>query len=263
MTAAYEDLKDHGKVHIWRGRAPDELDPADVALLSEEELEVVSRGSRKAAVRYTASHAALRRVLAEYLGVAPTAIGLGRRPCPRCEHPRHGRPRVDWPVTDLDFNFSRSGPHWLLAVGASGQLGVDVEDGRNLDVEGASALVMSDAELAYARSSSDTADRQSTFFRCWTRKEAVVKAIGVGIIADLKAIDIQPARSGPVLVRHTEPTGPDSWLVMDLPTVDGAFAALARESGSTGPVELRHYDELALATASGSRIEQARGALVA
>ncbi|MGW1108612.1 4'-phosphopantetheinyl transferase family protein [Streptomyces sp. NPDC002540] len=243
MTAAYEYLRDRDAAHIWHGRAPDEPAPGDAVLLGEDELRSVRRMSSRAAARYTASHAALRRVLARYLDVAPQEVVLGRRPCPRCGHPRHGRPRVDAPVTDLDFNFSRSGGHWLLAVVVGRQVGVDVEDGRRLDVEGASKLVMSASELAHARSRPDEAARLDAFFRAWTRKEAVVKASGVGIITNLKAVDVQPHRDGPVVVRHTEPTGPGTWLVQDLPTAGGAFAALAREAGSTGPVELCDYEE--------------------
>ncbi|MEU9363211.1 4'-phosphopantetheinyl transferase superfamily protein [Streptomyces avermitilis] len=243
MTAAYENLRDRDAVHIWQGRAPDALAPGDTDLLSEEERHLVRRLPDAAAVRYAAAHAALRRVLAEYLDVAPGDIVLGRRPCPRCAHPRHGRPRIDWPPTDLDFNLSRSGPRWLLAVVVGRQVGIDVEDGRSLDVEGASKLVLSASELAHVRSAPDEAARSHAFFRCWTRKEAVVKASGVGIITDLKAVDVRPALDGPVVVTHTEPTGPDTWLVQDLSVADGVFAALAREAGSTGPVVRRGDEE--------------------
>ncbi|MFD7998265.1 4'-phosphopantetheinyl transferase family protein [Streptomyces mirabilis] len=242
MTAAYEYLRDHDAVHVWRGRAPDTLAPDDTSLLSEEELRAVRRLPRPAATRYASAHAGLRRVLAEYLGAPPHALVLGRRPCPRCAHPRHGRPRIDWPPTDLDFNLSRSGPYWLLAVTAGRQVGVDLEDGRGLDTEGASRLVMSRSELAHVASLPDETARLHAFFRCWTRKEAVVKASGVGIITNLREVDVQPAAHGPVVVTHSEPTGPDAWLVEDLPMVDGLFAALARQAGADGPVVPQRYE---------------------
>lgn len=244
MTAAYELLRDRDAVHIWRGRAPDALRPGDTDVLSAQELRMVRRLPAAAATRYAAAHAAVRRVLAEYLGVPPRDLVLGRRPCPRCAHPEHGRPRVDWPPTDLDFNLSRSGAHWALAVVVGRQVGVDLEDDRALDVEGASRFVMSASELAHILSAPDGTARMHAFFRCWTRKEAVVKAIGVGIVTDLSEVDVRPAEDGPVLVTHVEPTGPDTWLVQDLPVLDGVFAALAREAGRTGPVVLRHYEDL-------------------
>ncbi|MEV6163200.1 4'-phosphopantetheinyl transferase superfamily protein [Streptomyces sp. NPDC052052] len=243
MTAAYEELRDHAVVHIWRGRAPDTLTADAVELLSDDERATVRRLPGPAAARYAAAHTAVRRVLAGYLDVPPRELVLGRRPCPRCAHPRHGRPRIDWPPTDLDFNLSRTGPHWLLAAVVGRQVGVDMEDDRTLDVAGASRLVLSASELAHVMGASGT-ERAHAFFRCWTRKEAVVKAIGVGIITDLSEVDVRPAEDGPVLVTHQEPTGPDTWLVEDLPTVDGVFAALAREAGATGPVVHRHYEDL-------------------
>jgi 4'-phosphopantetheinyl transferase len=254
MTAAYERLRDRDAVHIWRGRAPDTLPPDDTDLLSEEELQMVRRLPDAAAVRYAAAHVAVRRVLCAYLGVPPREVVLGRRPCPRCAHPRHGRPRIDWPPTDLDFNLSRSGPHWLLAVVAGHQVGVDLEDDRSLDVDGASQLVMSALELAHVRARPDATARTHAFFRCWTRKEAVVKAIGVGIITDLSEVDVRPAEDGPVLVTHAEPNSPDTWLVQDLPRVDGVFAALAREAGAAGPVEFHRYEELVSSPQTGALV---------
>jgi 4'-phosphopantetheinyl transferase len=196
-------------------------------------------------VRYAAAHAALRRVLSHYLAVPPGEVILGRRPCPRCAHPRHGRPRIEWPPTDLEFNLSRSGPHWLLAVVVGHRVGVDLEGDRSLDVDGASERVMSAPELAHVCSRSDASARTRAFFRCWTRKEAVVKAIGVGIVTDLRAVDVQPGQDDPVLVDHIERNSPDTWLVQDLPMADGLFAALAREAGAAaGPVEIHRYEEL-------------------
>ncbi|WP_328480608.1 4'-phosphopantetheinyl transferase superfamily protein [Streptomyces sp. NBC_00377] len=240
-TAELERLRAQDAVHIWRGRAPDALLPEDAALLSAAELEVVRRRSQQAAVRYAGTHAALRRILARYLGVPAEQIRLGRQPCPRCEHPEHGRPRIDWPPSGLDFNLSRSGGHWLLAVVADRQVGADVEDGRTVDVEGSSTIVLTDDELAHMRAQPTGELRLAAFFRCWTRKEAVVKASGVGIVADLRTIEVRPADDGPVRVTHVEPNGPDTWTVQNLPTGPGLFAALAREAGSTGPVVLRDY----------------------
>ncbi|MFD4630216.1 4'-phosphopantetheinyl transferase family protein [Streptomyces sp. NPDC058284] len=255
MTVAYERLRVRDAVHIWQGRAPDALAPGDTGLLSEEELQMVRRLPDAAAVRYAAAHVALRRVLSHYLGVLPREVVLGRRPCPRCAHPSHGRPRIDWPPTDLSFNLSRSGPQWLLAVVVGHQVGVDLEDGRSLDIDGASKLLMSAPELAHVRSRPDESARTDAFFRCWTRKEAVVKAIGVGIITDLSEVDVRPAEDGPVLVTHAEPNSPDTWLMQDLPMVDGMFAALAREAGAAGPVELHRYEDLARRTTDAAHPE--------
>lgn len=248
MTAVYDRLRDCAEVHIWHGRAAEAPRPGGTALLSDEEARKVRRLPGAAAVFYAAAHTAVRRVLSEYLGVPPRGVVFARQPCPRCAHPKHGRPRIGWPSTGLDFSLSRCGPHWLLAVGAGHPVGVDLEDDRPLDVDRASGFVMSAAELAHVGAAPDDAARRHAFFRCWTRKEAVVKAIGVGIATDLREVDVQPADDGPVLVPGTDGLGP--WLVQDLPRPDGMFAALAREAaGPAGPAVFLRYEELEAGTA--------------
>ncbi|WP_327258015.1 4'-phosphopantetheinyl transferase family protein [Streptomyces sp. NBC_01244] len=237
--ASYRALREDDAVHVWQGVASDHPEPGAAELLSAEERALAVRRSGRAGIRYANIHAAVRRVLARYLESDPGEIRLGRQPCPRCPDPAHGRPAVVWPPTGLDFNLSRSGGHWLLALTADRQVGVDIEDPRLLDdFTGTSLFVMSREELAHLASLADEEARTAAFFRGWTRKEAVVKASGVGIVADLSAIEVRPQDAGAVLVRHRELRGPDSWIVQDLPLGPGRYAALAREAGSTGPVFL-------------------------
>jgi len=261
MTAAYELLREQDAVHVWRGRAADAPGPDGTGPLSDEEAHKARRLPAPASARYAAAHTALRRVLSEYLGVPPREVVLGRHPCPRCTRARHGRPRIDRPPVDLEFSLSRSGPHWLLAVTAGHPVGVDLEDDRPLDVGGAATFVLSAAELAHVGSAPDDTARRRAFLRCWTRKEAVVKAIGVGIATDLREVDVRPADDGPVLVPRTE--GPGPWLVRDLPMPDGMFAALARETaGPAGPAVFRRYEELEAGEAGTAGPAQTRKVLV-
>ncbi|MEU9388075.1 hypothetical protein AB0D38_47385, partial [Streptomyces sp. NPDC048279] len=51
----------------------------------------------------------------------------------------------------------------------------------------------------------------------------------------------QAAQDEPVLVTCAEGPGPDTWLVQDLPVLDGVFAAVAQEARRAGPVVVRHY----------------------
>ncbi|MFC8366395.1 4'-phosphopantetheinyl transferase family protein, partial [Streptomyces griseorubiginosus] len=150
-------------------------------------------------------------------------------------------PPTEGPPTALPYTLTRSGGHWRPAGAAPRPVGADIEDGRTVDVHGSSTIVLTDDELAHMRAQSTEELRLEAFFRCWTRKEAVVKASGVGIVADLRTIEVRPATDGPVRVTHVEPNGPDTWTVQNLPAGPGLFAALAREAGSTGPVLMRDY----------------------
>lgn len=251
-TGLHRTLRDTGAVHVWQGRAPGLLSPADRAVLSVPEREQLRGMAAGAGVNYAGVHAAVRRVLARYTGVEAAALRIGRRACPRCGGAPHGRPGIEWPDSDLEFNLSRSGAHWLLAIAAGRQVGVDIEDGAATDVsEESSLLVMSDAEIAHIEGQPDAGSRRREFFRCWTRKEAVLKASGVGIIADLPSVEVRPESRPAALVHHAEPTGPATWRVEDLPLGPPLFGAVAQELGSAGPVVHHRLAE----TDAGIRID--------
>jgi 4'-phosphopantetheinyl transferase len=232
-------------VHVWHGRVPDVADPADLALLDDVELRAFRARSAPLDGHYAGAHAVVRRILVDhYLGGPPTTIRFGRQRCPRCGDHTHGRPRIVAPATRLDFSLSRSGPYWLLAVTAGGQVGVDIEQHVGLDFESAAQAVLSEDELAILRGTRGERGREEFFLRTWTRKEAVLKAAGVGIVADLSGLDVHPLRGGPVRIEHIEPGIHGSWAVEDIGVGAGLSAALARETGRPGPVLLRHGDVL-------------------
>ncbi|MFE5261889.1 4'-phosphopantetheinyl transferase family protein [Streptomyces coelicoflavus] len=237
--ASYRTLHETDAVHVWQGKVTDHFDPVVLALLSPDERAVAARRPAPIGTRYAKVHAEVRRILASYLDADPGELRMGRMPCPRCPDPAHGRPRLVAPGTDLDFNLSRSGPHWLLAVSARGPVGVDLETARPVaDLWTTAAAVMSPSELRHLRSLPDEAARTAAYYRAWTRKEAVVKASGVGVVADLRAVDVRPHASAPVSVRHAEPRGPQVWLVRDLPLGPDRYGALAGEPEAHGPVLL-------------------------
>ncbi|HEU5332070.1 MAG TPA: 4'-phosphopantetheinyl transferase superfamily protein [Actinocrinis sp.] len=239
--------------HVWHGsldHAQAEPDLAAAALLSPAERARARMLGAGTADLYVASHVAARRILAAYLGLDPAGLRLGRRLCPQCADPSHGPPSVLWPPTGLSYNLTASAGHWLLAVTEDDPLGIDLEiadtgpgarPGEAGTPEQAAPVALTGRELAYVDGFADPAARRAAFLRCWTRKEAVVKAIGVGLVADLRAIDVDPARFAPVTVRYGVLPGPAEWVVRDLPLGPGRHAALARPASAKGPVNLYEY----------------------
>ena len=88
---------------------------------------------------------------------------------------------------DLRFNVSHSGSLALVAVTVGNEIGVDVEHLRDVShVEQIAGRYFHTDEIAAIRSAEPT-DRTATFLRCWTAKEAVLKALGIGITSSLDA----------------------------------------------------------------------------
>jgi 4'-phosphopantetheinyl transferase len=216
------------EVHIWHGQVTGEPAGADFAVLSAAEQARAARFARPGdRARFVAAHAAQRRLLARYLGTDPAAIRFGRSPCCKCGSGEHGRPAVEWPAAGLSHNLSRSGQHWLLAVAAGGPVGVDIECHRDIDHDRMAEACLTGSEQLYLRGQR-AEQRRQVFFRCWTRKEAVLKACGVGLAAKLTSLEVYPAQAGAVEVHHSSGSCPDTWLVQDMAGVG---------AGSSGSVE--------------------------
>ncbi len=199
-----------GQVHVWCAR----LDAhafdlaACRACLSDEER---ARADRfrvpDAARRFTAARARLRDVLGGYLSIPAKEIRLAVA--------EGGKPHV--PGDPLHFSVSHSADLVVLAVGAA-PLGVDVEDlRRHVDMM-AIARRFFTAEEAAALDRLPVAGRARAFYRLWTRKEAVLKARGVGLA--------EPLRSVPVSI-DPGPSSAAEWALVDLDLGEDAVGALA------------------------------------
>jgi len=99
-----------------------------------------------------------------------------------------GKPRLA--SSEIDFNLSHSGSEALIGIGSAGEIGVDLEVVRA--VPEAAALV---AEYCTGNERdewlcTDTSERDLWLLRCWTRKEACLKAIGAGHFHPPAAIEV-------------------------------------------------------------------------
>lgn len=113
------------------------------------------------------AHVLVRRLLGEYLDVAPSAVRITRQPCTGCGGP-HGRPVVAG-ATGVHFSLSHAGDLVAVALAAV-PVGVDVEQVPPPHVAGETAPTAlhpgEPAELAAL----PEAARPAAFARCWTRK---------------------------------------------------------------------------------------------
>lgn len=227
-----------GEVHVWRASLYVSGDRLDVLAghLDEGELAQAERfrfdEDRR---RFLASHGYLREVLGSYLGVSPHDV--------RFTNDEHGKPTLAGASArnPIRFNMSHCKSTALYAVSLGREVGIDVEDIRPETADAAVARrFFAEAEAA-ALEALPQAERTAAFFACWTRKEAFLKARGLGLMAPLDAFEVSLLPDEPAAIKSTafDPREASRWTLLSLCPGEGLAAALAVEgSGWT----LRLYE---------------------
>ena len=155
---------------------------------------------------------ALRVCLAERLGCTNRQLSFDRL--------EHGKPvaRVAGRLVDTGFNVSHSGRHGLIAIGARDCLGVDVEERVDQrDLEGIGSMVYGPSERRFLGIAAGR-ERVRLFYRLWSMKEALIKALGTGFSLSPSGFEIpgpmlRGARSGVFRFPHLPSR---EWRLLDL-----------------------------------------------
>jgi 4'-phosphopantetheinyl transferase len=223
-----------GQIHVFR---VDLLAHADLELraraaLSADELERCDRFKfphlRR---RYAIGRAALRTVLGAALGREPGSLRFAYGP--------QGKPALAEPRAALSFNVSHSEDLALIAVGACEDLGVDLE--HRDPSRGCRAI----AKRFFAPEEVDALDLMPAhdylegFYRCWTRKEAYIKARGGGLTIPLTSFVVS-LDAEPRLLR-TDTGDATEWSLFAAHPADG-FEACVAARGAEG-VSWWHWTE--------------------
>ncbi|MBY0274553.1 4'-phosphopantetheinyl transferase superfamily protein [Candidatus Binatia bacterium] len=162
--------------------------------------------------RFVAGRGLLRRVLGQALDRSPDGFCFGEGP--------HGKPllaAVD-AVPPLAFNVSHAHELVVVAVATGRQVGVDIEWMRRpVDVDAIACRFFAPGERAAVLGASD-ADRRETFFACWTRKEAYLKARGHGLTYPLDRFEVTLGRAAAPAVAWCcdEPHETSRWSMREL-----------------------------------------------
>ena len=216
-------------VHVWRARTDLAWanQESDRAILSADELARAQHFVRAAdAQRFIATRAILRRLLGSYLGIKPCAL--------RFEYGRYGKPSLTGAVEGaLCFSVAHSADAALVAVARGRRIGVDLELIRNPAPLDVARQFFAPDELR-ALLSLPSAEQTTAFYRCWTRKEAYLKAKGVGLSAPLDtfAVTHSPAASRALSWSQLDPEGVWRWAFLDLPSCGGFAASVVVETTS-------------------------------
>jgi 4'-phosphopantetheinyl transferase len=175
------------EVHLWA--LPLDLAPAAsvLSVLSEEEQARARRLVPTAGAQFAAARSALRTLLGAYLRAAPASLVLGVSAA--------GKPFLE-DASWLRFNLAHSDALGLVAVAREIEVGVDVE--RRRAVRDAAALAARYFAPEEARELANLPEemRSDAFLRCWTLKEAVLKATGEGLSQPLDSFRVAGAPAG-------------------------------------------------------------------
>ena len=167
--------------------------------------------------RFAVAHANLRTILGNYLHQPAASV--------RFRTNGFGKPELDRSDTSssLHFNLSHSRSIALLAVTDGGPVGVDVEEVKPIEPEVAEAH-FSASERSQLRELQGDA-WLAGFYRCWTRKEAILKAEGVGLSLALDSFDVSLLPAAGLLETRTSLSYP--WKLHDLSPSEGTIGAVA------------------------------------
>ena len=217
------------EVHVWLIGAPDPAENFAVDLLSPSERDRAEKFHFDRDRRlFIASHAAVRAILARYLDTLAADIefiaGVNGKPSLA----------LAWAASGIEFNLSHSHQAALFAVSRKCQVGVDIEfvkcDSAFDDVAG---RFFTPREVSALRALPSALRRQA-FYKCWTSKEAFLKAKGTGLSGKLDEVEIYH-ESGQNVRIHAAVAG---WSLSALAPGPGYEAALVAQGA---PARLRLY----------------------
>lgn len=190
--AARQTTPTQGAVHLWY--APLErlrerlaaytelLDPVEVDRMRRFRFTIDRE-------RFILGHGLLRTLLGGYLERDPSLLRFTRGP--------YGKPFLE--RKDLRFNLSDTKDAVLIAFASGLELGADIETmAREVDHKAVSEHYFTPPEIRVIEAADDPKRR---FLELWTRKEAVLKASGVGIMDDLRVLRVDAPRNS-MLIDH-------------------------------------------------------------
>jgi 4'-phosphopantetheinyl transferase len=229
-------------------------------LLSKDELAKADRFIvPQPRIQYIACRSALRILLASQLGCQPAEVCF--------EYQRLGKPQIvigkirnSDQANSLHFNVSHSGQWGLIAL-SQAPVGIDLEKLQpRINARSLMSQVVSELEKSQWQALGNSQHAEQ-IIRLWVCKEALLKALGLGIAECLQQVSFQlpipssqsfaPSRIDPGVQLHLEESAdcrrnswlvPNQWQVHPL-SIDPDYFAAVVTSRNCSTVELRDFDE--------------------
>ncbi len=226
------------EVHIWNVDIQKHVHDLELyhKLLSSAETEQAGRFHfEKDKIRYTITHAVFRLLISSYSGIEPVDVEYS--------YNKHKKPCLQEKAKfkNLTFNLSHSGMLIVFAFALNRELGIDIEKIKPMnDADGLIERFCSEREKSdYFSIPAEM--RNKAFFRCWSRKEAYIKARGTGLYFSLAkfSVSIKPEDPPMLLEVKDEPDETERWRLYDLDISKDYSSSLMVENGE---VMLRFFE---------------------
>ncbi|KOX10055.1 4'-phosphopantetheinyl transferase superfamily protein [Nocardiopsis sp. NRRL B-16309] len=222
---------------VWWARTSD-ADSRLLRLLDEGEQARNARFRQQAdRDRHLLGRSLARLALADLAGCPPEKVTFDLR-CRSCEDKArtgarggdeepHGKPHPSGPAQGWEVSVSHSGDWVALAVSEGVPVGIDVEGVTAArDVEGLADYTLAEEERR-AWLLLPAQERATAFFGYWARKEALLKATGLGLSGGLRRVAVSPPHTPARLLSWEGGGGPDAAWLSDLDRGTAYRSALA------------------------------------
>jgi 4'-phosphopantetheinyl transferase len=208
--------------------------PTDMARSPSERFATLSATERRrlagirdsqAAADYLAGRSLARSVLASYAGCDPGALTFDRT-CRHCGG-SHGKPTVSLAGRTVDFSLSHAAGVAVLAVTSGDDVGIDIEPLRLSERDGVVAEALR-GTLSEAEATGVGLESGYNLLRHWTRKEALLKASGHGLVVEPSKVTLCASGSGRwVVAEAAHLRDPPRWRIADLDLAGEHVGAVA------------------------------------
>ncbi len=232
----------YDSIDVWSIHLPDCRDEVESCrgLLADDELERAAKFFKpKDAENFSLCRGLLRRILGEVLDADPSALSFERN--------GHGKPFLA--DEELEFNVSHSRDRLLIALTSGRAIGVDIEfrrSGINMDAIANRWFAPEEREFfqslpALSNEGVEGENKEQGFFDIWAKKEAYVKALGMGIFKELHSFAV-PLGNEPgfpmVGIYDASGVKNEEWFFQPL-EIDPAYAAALVSEAPVVPIRLR------------------------
>ncbi len=202
------------EIHVWSSSLVLSNEKTLLGLLSKEECDRAKRFRFPLhRQRFISSRAILRKILSFYLDCLPQHIEIA--------YTEHGKPFLASTNSILQFNLSHSENIAVYAFTLTHAIGIDIEKISERSHEAIAKRFFSPIENE-ALSGLSPEKQMVYFYRIWSRKEALVKAMGQGLSIPLSTFSVSIHNDFEIILLENE-----KWSIISLPIKEGFQSALA------------------------------------